>query len=77
MLENKLKMESERMVKEITRKTLHKLIDDSIENNADTLLIASKEIGTIDLIVGKFDTVEYDWVSTKMTTKLKIVNEVE
>lgn len=65
------------MTKQITRKRLHSIIDDSIENGADTLLIASKDDGKIHLVVGQFDMVEYEFLSTKITTELKLVDEVE
>ena len=61
------------MTKEITREILHSVIDDSIENGSDTLIIASKENGKIHLVVGHFDTHDYEWLSTKITTELKII----
>lgn len=62
------------MATKITRERLHSIIDDSIENGADTLIIASKKNGKMYLIVGHFDTEEYEWLSTKITTELKISN---
>jgi len=61
------------MTKEITREMLHSVIDDSIENGSDTLIIASKDNGKIHLVVGHFDTCDYEWLSTKITTEFKII----
>ena len=65
------------MTTEITRKKLHSVIDDAIENGADTLIITSKDDDKIHLVVGHFDAVEYEWISTKITTELRLINEVK
>ena len=65
------------MTTEITRERLHSILDDSIENGADTLIIASKNNGKIHLVVGHFDTCNYEWLSTQITTELKIIDVVE
>ena len=65
------------MATEITRKKLHSVIDDAIENGADTLLITSKGDGKIHLVVGHFDIKKYEWLSTKITTELKLIGGVE